>query len=422
MTALKIFNFDDNPLTEIPAFLKDMTTLEQLSISCTDENTLPVFPANLRYLLVYSNTTVFPAHIADLTQLEYIGLAGFNKKGITIETDFTKLSNLRVLELEAEMNINNNTFPASLWNCSQLNELTLIGFNNLQFPSSLNLSSLTKLGICNTDLQPVQIEPIRNLSLTSLGISSPVFSKNGFPDWIGTMTTITDLSLENCGLTTVPASLDGLINLTSLNLWGNPDLNGKLPEKLLEKYNNNSLRVDIESDSDFVPDGILLKITPGYISTFSAAGDTCRLTVESNTDWVVEISEGDSEYIHFSRTTGNGNATVILTVDANQGIEEYNNSRYFNFSFIAGSHRRDFYVYQPYEQVILKPVWWNQLGERYLGEYSAIKYRLIVELTGQTEFATTEEIIEAAKTLKNYLAENPVYDENGQLITVPYAG
>ena len=230
------------------------------------------------------------------------------------------------------------------------------------------------------------------------------------------MTTITDLSLENCGLTTVPASLDGLINLTSLNLWGNPDLNGKLPEKLLEKYNNNSLRVDIESDSDFVPDGILLKITPGYISTFSAAGDTCRLTVESNTDWVVEISEGDSEY------TGNGNATVILTVDANQGIEEYNNSRYFNFSFIAGSHRRDFYVYQPYEQVILKPVWWNQLGERYLGEYSAIKYRLIIEITGRTEFNTTEEIIEAAKTLKNYLAENPVYDENGQLITVPYAG
>lgn len=422
LTALKIFNFDDNPLTEIPAFLKDMTTLEQLSISCIAENTLPVFPANLRYLVVYSNTTVFPAHIADLTQLEYIGLAGFNKKGITIETDFTKLSNLRVLELEAEMNINNNTFPASLWNCSQLNELTLIGFNNLQFPSSLNLSSLTKLGICNTDLQPVQIEPIRNLSLTSLGISSPVFSKNGFPDWIGTMTTITDLSLENCGLTTVPASLDGLINLTSLNLWGNPDLNGKLPEKLLEKYNNNSLRVDIESDSDFVPDGILLKITPEYISTFSAAGDTCRLTVESNTDWVVEISEGDSEYIHFSRTTGNGNATVILTVDANQGIEEYNNSRYFNFSFIAGSHRRDFYVYQPYEQVILKPVWWNQLGERYLGEYSAIKYRLIIEITGRTEFNTTEEIIEAAKTLKNYLAENPVYDENGQLITVPYAG
>ena len=95
---------------------------------------------------------------------------------------------------------------------------------------------------------------------------------------------------------------------------------------------------------------------------------------------------------------------------------------YFNFSFIAGSHRRDFYVYQPYEQVILKPVWWNQLGERYLGEYSAIKYRLIIEITGRTEFNTTEEIIEAAKTLKNYLAENPVYDENGQLITVPYAG
>ena len=82
--------------------------------------------------------------------------------------------------------------------------------------------------------------------------------------------------------------------------------------------------------------------------------------------------------------------------------------------------RRDFYVYQPYEQVILKPVWWNQLGERYLGEYSAIKYRLIIEITGRTEFNTTEEIIEAAKTLRNYLAENPVYDENGQLITVPY--
>ena len=46
LTALKIFNFDDNPLTEIPVFLKDMTTLEQLSISCIAENTLPVFPAN----------------------------------------------------------------------------------------------------------------------------------------------------------------------------------------------------------------------------------------------------------------------------------------------------------------------------------------------------------------------------------------
>lgn len=52
LTALKIFNFDDNPLTEIPVFLKDMTTLEQLSISCIAENTLPVFPANLRYLVV----------------------------------------------------------------------------------------------------------------------------------------------------------------------------------------------------------------------------------------------------------------------------------------------------------------------------------------------------------------------------------
>lgn len=70
----------------------------------------------------------------------------------------------------------------------------------------------------------------------------------------------------------------------------------------------------------------------------------------------------------------------------------------------------------------MKPVWWNQLGERYLGEYSAIKYRLIIEITGRTEFNTTEEMTEAAKTLKNYLAENPVYDENGQLITVPYAG
>lgn len=177
----------------------------------------------------------------------------------------------------------------------------LIGFNNLQLPSSLNLSSLTKLEICNTDLQPSQIEPIKNLSLTTLSISSPTFSKNGFPDWIGTMTTITDLNLVNCGLTIVPVSLDGLINLNSLNLWGNPDLSGKLPEKLLEKYNNYSLRVDIEPDSDFIPDGILLKINPEYISTLSAAGDTCRLTVESNTDWVIEISEGDSEYIHFSQ-------------------------------------------------------------------------------------------------------------------------
>ena len=139
------------------------------------------------------------------------------------------------------------------------------------------------------------------------------------------MTTITDLSLENCGLTTVPASLDGLINLTSLNLWGNPDLNGKLPEKLLEKYNNNSLRVDIESDSDFVPDGILLKITPGYISTFSAAGDTCRLTVESNTDWVVEISEGDS---------------AALLEECIDGLNIQPGGTYVDVTFGGGGHSR----------------------------------------------------------------------------------
>ena len=50
----------------------------------------------------------------------------------------------------------------------------------------------------------------------------------------------------------------------------------------------------------------------------------------------------------------------------------------------------------------MKPVWWNQLGERYLGEYSAIKYRLIIEITGRTEFNTTEEIIEAAEILIKY--------------------
>lgn len=422
LTALKIFNFDDNPLTEIPAFLKDMTTLEQLSLSCIDENTLPALPANLRYLAVYSNTAVFPAHIAELTQLEYIGFAGFNKKGITIETDFTKLSNLKELDLETNMSINNNTFPASLWNCSQLKELTLWGFNNLQLPASLNLSSLTDLTISNADLQPSQIEPIKNLPLTTLSISSPTFSKNGFPDWIGTMSPLTSLSLENCGLTTLPASLDGLIDLASLDLWDNPDLKGQLPEKLLEKYNNHRLRVNLESDSDFIPDGILLKINPEYISNFSAAGDTCLLTVESNTDWIIEITDDYSEYIHFSKTSGNGNATVTITVDANQGIEEYGNSRYFNFSFIAGSHRYDFNANQPYEQVILKPVWWNQLGSLYLGGFSATKYRLIINLTGKTEFTTTEEMIEVAKTLKNYLAENPVYDESGQLITIPYAG
>jgi hypothetical protein len=80
--------------------------------------------------------------------------------------------------------------------------------------------------------------------------------------------------------------------------------------------------------------------------------------------------------------------------------------------------------------VVARPDWWDgNVESNYLGSYSDKKYLLFIQVTGQADLDSQDELTLRYHTIrfKNYLlrekdAGRTVYEENGQEMTVPLIG
>ena len=322
LTALKWFNMGESygSLAEIPSYMKEMTALEELSVN-TDATSLPELPANLIYLNVSSLTlTAIPTHIGNLTKLEGLVFSVpyenddeeigdyfpmLSKSRITsADLDFSGLTNLKYLYLVATPSCE---LPASVWNVTRnVIEFAIAGFRNVQIPSSADFSSIREFSVANENMLPADIERIKSFQVTRLRLYSPVFGKNGLPDWMGQMNSLKSITLDSCGITSIPESFNNLNNLEDLYLPRNPELTGILPAGLLEVYNSGNLYVSASDSPNFSPDGIMLSVDNNLIMA-PAEGGIYFVEVRSNAEWTCEVLW--AEYVHVALLDGNENVT-----------------------------------------------------------------------------------------------------------------
>lgn len=388
LTALKYFNPMEylGRLAAIPDFIKEMTALEELVIE-TEATSIPELPESLIYLNISSATlTSIPAHVGNLPNLEglvfsvpyenyeeevgdYFPILSISRIA-SVDMDFSKLTKLKYLYLVGATNC---ALPASVWNVTgNIVELGIAGFDKVQIPSSAtNFASLREFSVANDNMVPSDIEAVKSASLIHLRLYSPVFGKEGLPAWIGQMSSLEYITLDSCGITSIPESFNGLTNLEDLYLPRNPDLSGKLPSGLLEKYNMGHLYVSANESPNFSPDGIYLSLDRSLIDA-PAEGGKYMVEIQSNTEWTCEIP-GQLDvgaYIHITYAEGSGsikdtitngigtlkgkgNAKLQVWIDPNNPVEPYQYSRHGRVRFYTGRHVQEVSINQ---WEVMKPV------------------------------------------------------------------
>lgn len=76
----------------------------------------------------------------------------------------------------------------------------------------------------------------------------------------------------------------------------------------------------ISRDITFTQKGRNFKVTPPLFPDINAKGDNVNVNVISNVDW--EVSEDIPSWIHSNVKKGNGDGTVVLSIDANETFEK----------------------------------------------------------------------------------------------------
>jgi lipoprotein len=365
LTELKCFNIGETSygcLAEIPAFMKDMSKLEELSVYM-NATTLPELPVSLKLLEICGERlTTIPSHIANLTELQVLSFettydedkgdeqVDLSKSNISlIDVEFSRLTKLQYLYIQAGTTC---AFPNTLWDLQgeSLRGLALAGFSSIEIPSTVTRwTALRELVLANDNLTPANIQAIKDLRLEELVLYSPVFAQNGLPDWLGQMSTLEYLTLDNCGLTVIPESFNGLVNLEDLDMPNNPNLTGKLPSVLLERYNSSNLYVYASESPNFNPDGIVFVVTPQDINA-SGEGGEFELEIKTDGAWACQLDAyydnfvtlvyGTDSVSYGGTLKGEGNAK--LKVKVKPGLFGEYNSRDGSIVVVVG--RRSVYI------------------------------------------------------------------------------
>lgn len=128
------------------------------------------------------------------------------------------------------------------------------------------------------------------------------------------------LDLVYCGLTSLPDEMDKMTELESMSVYGNPDLVGKLPAGLYEKYIKNEFNFQWDGDN-FSPDGIILKVTPMRIETQRKDTVQCSISIITTGKWRIHSTYRDA--LLFDKMEGEGNAEVQMTLIPKSYWDDY---------------------------------------------------------------------------------------------------
>jgi Leucine-rich repeat (LRR) protein len=211
---------DEDPLTELPASLAELTHLESLSLA---NNKLKIFPqwlghlTQLRSLNLSANLLAdLPEFLKKLSGLEFLELTGNNLA--TLPEWASQLSHLRRLDLSKNRL---RVLPEPLGRLADLRSLAVSNCDLAVLPSWVGkLTQLQSLELSGNQLTTLP-DTLQNLSrLQRLSIFGNRFS--GLPDWFDRLSEIQELNIGKNPLTTVPAIIGRLTRLQELIVYESP--------------------------------------------------------------------------------------------------------------------------------------------------------------------------------------------------------
>ena len=192
-------------MREVPEYLKELTSLENLDLSYNPLKELPKWIGELKSLRILKITNSglkeLPEEIGRLHNLEVLNARGNHLKGLP--DTIGNLKSLRILELYQN---NLKTLPESIGNVFNLKKLSLYENEIETFPDSIgNLKGLEELNAS------------KNLIIS-------------LPDSIGNLTNLKNLYLGENKIVSLPDVFKNIKNLSNISVADNPI--SKLPGSL----------------------------------------------------------------------------------------------------------------------------------------------------------------------------------------------
>jgi len=223
LTQLRELDLAHNQLTTLPDFLGQLLELQKLDVGL---NQLTVLPESIKqltqlhYLNIMSNSLIeLPNWLGDLLHLRELYIA-HNHLGKLPEC----LHRLTNLELLQALHTGITKIPDWIGNFPKLYSLRIGEDPILKFPETISKLPLKELGLGgasgHTKLNnlPVWIRSIQHLEeLQLIDCNLSVL-----PDWIGDLTKLNKISLQNNKLHNIPSSIAQLEHLEELDLSDNP--------------------------------------------------------------------------------------------------------------------------------------------------------------------------------------------------------
>jgi len=247
LSEIDSLDLSRNNLTKIPEEIGKLIDLKYLHL---DNNKLSTIPKQLFQLIhlthLYLNDNYFaylPEEIGQLAKLEMLHLS--NNPFLKLPNQLFDLANLSHLYL-----INNklDNLPSNISRLKNLTQLFLYDNYLHVLPKQISeLTNLKWLGIGGNRISeiPTWIGDLKSLETLIIGSkNNPKENISTLPSEIGLLTNLQRLDLTNLHLSELPVEMKKLLNLTSLQIDGNPDLNIRLrvvrqanrPKEILDYY------------------------------------------------------------------------------------------------------------------------------------------------------------------------------------------
>jgi Leucine-rich repeat (LRR) protein len=239
LIQLQSLDLSENQLTELPEAIGQLTNLKQLNIGSHR------YIENPSRSQLINQLTVLPEAIGSLTQLRSLDLS--HNQLTALPEAIGSLTQLRSLDLSHNQL---TRLPVQLSNLTLLKNLDVFGNQLTSLPRWLsNLTQLEELGLTGNNLAalPDRFDELRNMKRLYVGDSRsglplkqlPVCIRKwkklkliwalnceltSLPEWIGELTSLKDLSLDDNHLYDLPLSISQLTSLQphSFSLSGNP--------------------------------------------------------------------------------------------------------------------------------------------------------------------------------------------------------